>query len=181
MLGAEVQGRAGHPALAAGYRAWHKQGQALLCFLAGLEAAPACSLCPAVGFLQHPPVAVPADIDIAVQIGLSAGLVFVRGNLPGLVRTVVKICVKGEGACWVCLTDRCCVHLYDLPLGQQEQVQSQPHCMQICLAAPRASPCSQSGECEGLVWAQGLLCLGVAVLFGCLEEVSSLFLPSFLT
>lgn len=127
-----------HPTLA-------KEGQAFLCFLAGLEPAPAWPLCPAVGFLQHPSVNGYIDTYIYMQIDLlpSPGLVFVHGN-----RNCCKIRVSGEGACWVCenpLTDRCCMHLHGLLLWQQEQVQSQLYGMQICLAAPRANPCSHTG------------------------------------
>lgn len=58
--------------------------------LAVLEPDPAWSLCPAVGFLPHPSITVSIDIYISMQIVLSPGLVFVYGNLTGLVRTVVK-------------------------------------------------------------------------------------------
>lgn len=138
LIGAGLRAEQGHPTLA-------KEGQAFLCFLAGLEPAPAWPLCPAVGFLQHPSVNGYIDTYIYMQTDLlpSPGLVFVHGN-----RNCCKIRVSGEGACWVCenpLTDRCCMHLHGLLLWQQEQVQSQLYGMQICLAAPRANPCSHTG------------------------------------
>lgn len=147
-----VQGSAEqrHPALTVGCRAWHKESQAFVCFLAGLEPVPAWSLRPAVGFLQHPSITVYIDTYIYMQIDLSpaAGPCVCIWESHVFGQNCCKICVSGEGACWVCetpLAGRCCTHLYDLPLCQQEQVRSQLHGMQICLAAPRANPCCQTG------------------------------------
>lgn len=106
-----------------------------------------------------------------------------------LVGAVVKICVNGEGACWVCercLTDRCCVHLYNLPLCQQEQVRSQLHSMQIArqpqeqILAPKPV---REGPGAVRAWCGHSSVLGERCLwgFGSLEEVSSLFVPSFPT
>lgn len=58
--------------------------------MAGLEPAPAWPLLPAVEFLPHPSITVSIDIYISMQIDLSPGLVFLYGNLMGLVKTVVK-------------------------------------------------------------------------------------------